>query len=315
MLVRVTVLFVLLALGGSASAAPPRIPVRIHDHTGIRLTDVIWTGSGLLYMENTTNTLWTPGSPPVQFATMPRLVEETRCVAAPGRHGFAAGSLYCHSPDNTIYRVDAGTGVVTTFAKLPSAQVSDGAIAFDDVGNFGYRLLAATGRSGASEQGGVVYAIDPGGTVARIGAYSSPRGGGAENMVVAPARFGAGSGRIVLTLDAGTHGALVTMDSRGRSQVVAYLPDGPNPIVVVPPNAPVSASGVAGLYFTDTLSTNVFFVPAGALRPYAGAVLAGTEIEGTFWVLTPRGKGFRTRRIPLRPPGSKFNLEGAVFVG
>src|SRR5205823_8673541 len=196
-------------------------------------------------------------------ASMPRVVEETRCVPAPGRHGFHAGSLYCHSPDNVIYRVDATSGSVTTFAKLPVSQISDGAIAFDTVGGFGYKLLAATGRSGATEKGGAVYAVDADGAVTKIGAYSSPRGGGAENMVVAPARFGTGSGRIVLTLDAGDHGALVLMDVRGRAKVIAFLPDGPNPIVMVPRTAASSAPAIArGLYVTDTNSTNVFFTPA-----------------------------------------------------
>jgi hypothetical protein len=308
-------LVVLLAVVAAASASAPGIRVRIHDHTGIALTDVIWTGSRLLYMENTTNTIWAPGTPPVKFATMPRVVEETRCVPAPGRHGFAAGSLYCHSPDNVIYRVDASTGAVTTFARLPDTRVSDGAIAFDTVGGFGYRLLAATGRSGAGEQGGAVYAIDPGGGVTRTGAYASPAGGGAENMVVAPARFGTGGGRVVLTVDAGSHGSLVMMDPRGRTWVAAYLPDGPNPITIVPrrPSAPIGLA--AGLYFTDTLSTNVFFAPAADLGRYAGDIIVGTEIKGTFWALAPNGSGFRTRRIPLRPPGTKFNLEGAVFVG
>ena len=303
-----------LAVG--ASAAAPKIPVRIHDHTGIKLTGVIWTGSRLLYVENTTNTIWAPGSPLTQFASMPRIVEETRCVPAPGRHGFRAGALYCHSPDNVIYRVDATTGRVTTFTKLPDPQISDGAIAFDTVGGFGYKLLAATGRSGAAEKGGTVYAVDPGGDVTRVGRYSSPRGGGADNMVVAPARFGTGSGRIVLTLDGdNTHGALVTMDAHGHSKVIAFLPDGPNPIVVVPRGASKAAPAVArGLYFTDTNSTNVFFTPAAALTRYAGDLIVGTEIGATFWAVAPKGRGFRTWRIPLKPRGSNFNLEAATFV-
>ena len=53
---------------------------------------------------------------------------------------------------------------MTVFATLPAPYppAADGALAFDRIGRFGYRLLAATGRSGGDEPaGGVVYTIDP----------------------------------------------------------------------------------------------------------------------------------------------------------
>lgn len=322
--VRTTALAAILAAialtAGVARSAPSALPLVVHDHTGIHLTDVVWTGSRLLYMENTTNVLWAPGSPPTKFATMPKVVEETRCELSPGNHGWPKGELFCHSPDNVVYRIDAG-GHVFPFANLSDSETSDGAIAFDRLGTFGYRLVAATGASGGQVQGGTVYAVDPGGKVSRLGAYSSPLHGGAENMVQAPKGFGSASGQMVLALDAGDkHGSVVAFGANGRSRVLAYLPDGANPIAVVPKALGSGKPAVPrGLYLTDTFSTNVYRIPAAALRPYAGDLIVGTEVHGLFFFVKPHGGVFTTRRIPVTVPpppnGQALNLEGAAFVG
>jgi hypothetical protein len=307
---------VAVVAASTAGGAGTPIPVSIYDHTGIRLTDVVWTGSRLLYMENTTNVLWAPGKPPTQFATMPRVVEETRCVPSPAAHGWPAGSLFCHSPDNVVYRVQAD-GAVNELARLNNPLISDGAVVFDRIGTFGYRLLVATGRSGAEQQGGTIYAVSANGAVARIGGYGSSRHGGAENMVQAPRGFGTVGGWLVLALDAGAKsGSVIAFGPKRQNRVLAYLPDGANPVVVVPAKPPTRRPAVPrGLYVTDTNSTNVFHVGEGALRRYAGDIVVGTEIGAQFWAVAPHGTGFTTRRIPLTLPGSNFNLEGAAFVG
>jgi len=70
------------------------------------------------------------------------------------------------------------------------------------------RLLAATGRSGGLKPaGGVVYAIDRLGHVHRVGNYAGP--GGADELVIAPGRFGSVGGDALLTVDAGPHGGAV----------------------------------------------------------------------------------------------------------
>jgi hypothetical protein len=244
---------------------------------------------------------------------MPKLTEETRCRTSPGAHGFPAGYVYCHAPDNTIYRL-APDGKVETFARLPATTTADGALEFDAVGRFGYRLIAATGRSGARKPaGGVVYAIAPDGVVSTIGGYHGP--GGADELVVAPASFGRASGQVVLAVDAGAKGGkLVAMDARGRTRRLAALPDGPNPIVVVP--AHPQRGGKGGLYVTDTNSTDVSYAPASWVAPYAGSIVVGSEIKALFWSLRPKGAGFVLRRIPWRLPatGTAFNLEGATYV-
>jgi len=299
----------------AAGASTAAIPVTVYDHTGLRLADIVWTGRRFLYVENTTNAVWAQGSPPSLFASMPRVVEETRCVMSPGAHGFPSGYLFCHAPDNVLYRIRSD-GTVTVFARLPDTSVSDGALAFDTVGRFGFRLLAATGRSGSpNNDGGAVFGVTAAGAVRSIGHYSARGAGGADEIALAPARFGTASGQLVLTVDAGKHGALVTMDARGRTREIATLPDGPNPIVAVPATRPRPTGGRAGLYVTDTNSTNVFYVPASKLSAYAGMLVVGTEIGASFWAVSPNGRTFRSRRIPLTLPGSNFNLEGAKFVG
>jgi len=318
-IVRLVVLVALVSAVATAAAAGPKpLQVRVFADTGVRLTDVVWTGSQFLYVENTTNRVFVAGplGAPVQpFASMPNLVEETRCRLSPGAHGFAAGDVYCHAPDNTIYRIGAD-GSVMLFAKLPDDSVSDGALAFDTVGRFGYALVAATGRSGAAEpSGGDVYAIGAAGAVRHVGLYPGP--GGADEIVIAPARFGNGAGQLVLTVDAGNRGSLVLMDALGRTRTIASLPDGPDPIAVVaPPLRHPRASPPPGLYVTDTGSTDVLFVSAAQLAPYAGDIVVGSEAKGLFWVVRPRphGRGLQTLLLPTSLPAATYDLEGATYI-
>jgi len=303
-----------VAASGDAATSP--ISMSVHAHTGIRLADVVWTGKRFLYVENTTNVVWAAGSRLTKFASMPKIVEETRCRLSPGTHGFSPGAVYCHAPDNVIYRIDA-SGQVNVFARLPDTHVSDGALAFDTFGAFGFRLLAATGRSGAATpDGGAVYAVAASGAVSKIGVYSSSTKGGADEMIVAPPGFGTGARQVVLTVDAGPRGALVMMDPRGRTREIATLPDGPNPIVAVPATTGHGKlAAPRGLYVTDTNSTNVFFAPAASLARYAGDLIVGSELKASFWAVSPRGGAFQTRRVAMTPPGKNFNLEGATYVG
>jgi len=299
-----------------ARAPEPVLHFRVLAATGIPLTDVAWTGSSFLYVENTTNKVWTAppsGAPARLFAAMPREVEETRCRVSPGSHGWPAGAVFCHTPGNAIYRIDPTGTSVTVFASLPEKATADGALAFDRSGGFGYRLLAATGRSGGGQKGGgSVYAIGPGGSVARIGGYHGP--GGADEALVAPRAFGSASSALLLTVDAGSTGRVVAVDARGRARTVATLPDGPNPIVTVGREGPAHGAAAAGLYVTDTLSKNVYFAPASELERYRGAVVVGSELQARFWILRPRNGGFALVPVPTTLRGKHYNLEGAVYL-
>src|SRR5438034_898522 len=111
----------LIAATPADGVGPGPLHFRVYADTGIRLTDVVWTGSQFLYVENTTNVVWVAGpagAPPRPFASMPTEVEETRCVRSPGAHGFPVCGLNCHAPDNTIYRISADGASVEVFARL-----------------------------------------------------------------------------------------------------------------------------------------------------------------------------------------------------
>jgi hypothetical protein len=295
---------------------------RVVTKTTQRFDSIVWTGSRFLYVQNTKNTVWAAppaGHPLQQFATMPKLVEETRCILSPGGRGFPRGVIFCHSPDNKIYEISPAGSKKTVFATLPAPYppAADGALAFDSVGRFGYRLVAATGRSGgAKPAGGLVYTIGPHGGVHKIGSYAGP--GGADELVIAPRRFGSVAGDALLTVDAGASGgAVVAVDPAGRTRTIAVFPLGPDPIAPIPELPRMtrrSGAPAPGLYVNDDKTGVTYMAPAASLARYAGNVIVGTEApRALFWIVKPRGNGFA--EIPLRdnvPAGT--SLEQAIIV-
>jgi hypothetical protein len=247
---------------------------------------------------------------------MPRLAEETRCILSPGTHGFPPGVIFCHSPDNKIYEISADGSSETVFATLPapSPPASDGALAFDNVGRFGYRLVAATGRSGANEpSGGVVYTIDASGNVAQVGSYSTPPGG-ADNVVIAPARFGSAGGDALLAVDPGpSGGGVAAMGASGATRTLATLPDGPSSIVAIPKTPSPTRVPAAGLYVSDDTTGYTYMAPAAPLLRFVGGVVVGTESRAQFWIIEPKGNGFVKTRLRDNLTG-KYSLEQAIFV-
>jgi hypothetical protein len=304
--------------GGTAQARAPQLHFSVFANTGHNMADILWTGNQFLYVENTANVIWSApvaGMPLAQFASMPKLVEETRCVLSPGTHGYAAGDIYCASPDDKIYDISGDGSSVRVLATLPVRYppASDGALAFDDVGRFGFQLVAATGRSGANQPaGGRVFTISPTGAVGLVGKYPGP--GGADEVLIAPKGFGTAGGDALLTVDAGAAaGAVVAMDPRGRVRTLASLSSGPNPLAIVPQPSTSSGGPEAGWYVTDDITQNVFFAPATQFSSYVGDLVVGSEVKGRFWVLRPHGRSYTS--IELRSNlGGRDSLEGAVFV-
>ena len=156
-----------------------------------------------------------------------------------------------------------------------------------------------------------MYVVSSGGRVRRIGRYAGP--GGADQVAIAPQRFGAASRQALLSVDAGGSGRLVAMDARGRTRTVARFDDGPNPIVPLVRSGPAAGSARRGVYVTDTRSTNVYFLPASQLAGYAG-VLVGSELKAHFWVVVPTANGFRTIRLATNLRGGAYNLESARLI-
>jgi len=315
--VGVLVLAALTTTSAGAGAATPTVHFTVFARTGVRLTDIVWTGQRFLYVENTTTRILAAppaGMPYSLFTRLPRQVEETRCLPAITGHGFVIGDVYCHSPDNKIYRISANGKTIAQVATLPHVVRSDGALTFDSVGDFGYALVVATGRSGGTtNHGGSVFTVDPLGTVRRVGTYDSP--GGADEIAIAPPHFGAASGQVLLTVDAGKSGSLIAMDVHGRVRTLAPLPDGPNPIAaLVPGRGPSAGAAPSGLYVTDTLSRTIYFAPAAELAPFAGSVLVGSELRGIFWVIRPSGGAFIATKLVTNLTGTHYNLEGAAYI-
>jgi hypothetical protein len=298
-----------------ASSAP--VHVSVYAQTGIALTDIVWTGRRFLYVENTKNTLYAAppaGSPLTQVATMPSESEETRCLVSPGKYGYPVGVYYCHAPDNSLYRITPDGSSVTKIGQLPETATSDGALTFDTGGAFGHMLVAATGRSGGtSPAGGSVYTISASGAVTKIGSY--PDAGGADEIAIAPPGFGSVAGQALLPVVAGSSGGIVAMDAKGRARTIARLRnDGPNAIAVVARARPRSTQPPAGFYATDTNTKNVFFIAAADLAPYAGSVIFDTETKGQFWLIQPKGNGFRTRLLHTDLTTTGLNLEAGTWV-
>jgi hypothetical protein len=312
---------VLAAVATAAPATPTRPTLAFHVFArGLpRLNGIVWTGRRFLYVENTANTVWSAppaGAPVRRFAKMPRLVEETRCVLSPGAHGFPAGDVFCHLPDHKIYELTPD-GKVSLFGTLPAPYppAGDGALAFDTVGRFGFRLLAATGRSGAARpSGGGVFAVDPTGAVQAISGYPGP--GGADELALAPTGFGSAAGDALLTVDAGkSGGALVAIDPRGITRTIARFPDGPNPIVVIPRHvSPRRGLPALGLYLTDDGTHVVYHASIAPLAGYAGDILVGSERLGRFWVVAPSRHGFTELPVRTTLGHGTHSLEAMIVV-
>lgn len=305
-----------VAATAGAAPPPPTLHLEVFAQTGIRLAAVVWTGTQFLYVENTTTAISAApaaGMPLRPFAALPKLIEETRCVVAPAGHRFPAGEIYCHTPDNKIYRVSPDGKSVTVFASLRNAATSDGALAFDTVGRFGYRLVAATGRSGNPQPaGGVIYTIDAGGSVRRVGAYRGP--GGTDELVIAPSGFGDVGGWAVVDPDPGAKGgSVVAIDPHGQTRTLAALPTGPNPIAAIGRGS--GAGGApAGFYVTDTNTRNVYLARAPQLTKFSGALILASEIGARFWVLRPQGNRFQLLELKTDLPAANYNFEGGMYL-
>jgi hypothetical protein len=315
--------FVVLALAAAVApagqAAPPSLHFTVFTHTDLPLGDITWTGSRFLYDSENTGQLETSdatGHGFTPFATFDQGGEEMRCLPAPARPAYWPDGIYCHTPDNRIVRFARDGSSMTPLAQLPPTGNSDGSIAFDTVGRFGYAIVAATG--GSASTGGQVFTIRKSGKVTAIGSYDGP--GGAEHVAIAPAKFGSASGWVLLSIDQdGGIGRLLAMDPHGTVKVlVPTFPSGINPIAAISASPAKRASGLpaAGLYLADTNSQNVYFTPASGLAAFAGDVIVGTEKPGAaFWIVRPVKSGFQAVALASDLPTTQvWNLEGGAYV-
>jgi hypothetical protein len=312
-------LLLALAVAVPASADGPALSFSTFSQTDLPLGEVTWTGSNFLYLGENLPQIEAAdatGAGVRLFATFPNGIggEEVRC-AVPVLAYWPAG-IYCHLPDNRIYRIALDGSSMTQIAQLPGSLVSDGALAFDSSGRFGYALLVATGWS--DSDGGEVYAVRKDGRVQDIGSYPGP--GGADEIAIAPVKFGTASGQLLISIDQDAKsGQVLAIDRKGNVQTVATgLGNGDNPIVTIPPVPKTRPAGspAPGLYVADTNSMAVYFEPEPVLAPYAGDVLVGSELGSDFWLIRPTadGKGFVTQHLSVQLPDGNPNLEGTAYV-
>jgi len=305
-----------LAAAGASAADAPTLTFTTFAHTDLPLGQVVWTGTSFLYLpENLpqVETADASGANARSFTTIPGglVGEEIRCVVPV--IGYWPDGIYCHTPDNRIARVARDGSSFVQLAQLPGGP-SDGGLAFDSTGAFGYALLASTGGSGSN--GGDVYAVRRDGRVQHVGSYPGP--GGADAVAMAPKKFGRASGLLLLSIDQDSvSGRVLAIDRKGNVQVVASgLGNGDNPIVAIPPAPKTRPPGAppAGLYVPNTNTMDVYFAAAAQLLPYAGQVLVGTELGGSFWLIRPTASGFSADPVTVQLPTGDLNLEGAAYV-
>jgi hypothetical protein len=301
-----------------ASAAGPTLTFTTFAQTDLPLGGVVWTGTSFLYLPENLAQLEAAdatGAGVHQFTSFAGGLggEEVRC-AVPVIAYWPDG-VYCHLPDNRIYRIARDGSSTTLLAQLPGTA-SDGGLAFDSSGRFGYALLASSG--GSSSDGGEIYAVHTDGRVQQVGAYPGP--GGADELAIAPRTFGPASGQLLISVDQDSvSGRVLAIDRFGKVQVVASgLGNGANPIAVIAPAPKVHRSGqpAPGFYVGDTNSKAVYFAPASAFAAFVGQVLVGSELGLEFWTIKPnaRGTGFVVDQAAVQLPYDNPNLEAAAYV-
>ena len=308
-------LVVLLAVPAAAAAPGPTLHFTLFAQTDLPLGQATWTGREWLWNAENDGKIEAAdadGRNARPFAAFDQGGEEMRCSVPPNK--LWPDGVYCHTPDNRVVRLNRDGSNLTQLATLPASGNSDGGLAFDDVGRFGYALLVSTGGSGSD--GGQVFAVRKDGRVQPIGSYPGP--GGAENLAVAPAKFGGAGGWCLLSIDQDSvSGRLLAIDRKGHLQTIAAdLGNGLNPIVVVrPAPKPRPAGPAPGLYLADTASRQIWFAPADGLQAFVGSVVVGTELTGRLWAIQPRaGGGFDVLPATSDLPQRAWNLEGSAYV-
>jgi hypothetical protein len=306
----------LLAVPAASAADGPTLHFTVFAQTDLPLGQAYWTGREWLWNAENQGKIESAdaaGHNVKLFAAFDQGGEELRCAVPPNK--LWPDGVYCHTPDNRVLRFNRdGTGP-TQLARIPASANSDGALAFDDAGKFGYALLVATGGSGGS--GGQVFKVRKDGRVQLIGSYPGP--GGADEIAIAPTKFGSAGGACLITVDNDPNGGvLLAIDPKGQVQTIApSLGNSLNPIVVVrPPPASRPAGGPApGLYLADTSSMAIWFAPASGLQDFAGTVVVGTEVDKRLWAIRPNASGgFDALEATTDLPDGAWNFEASAYV-
>jgi hypothetical protein len=105
------------------------------------------------------------------------------------------------------------------------------------------------------------------------------------------------------------------MDPNGHTRSLASFPgDGPNPIVPIPKKLKTGGAPSPGIYITDDISQDIYYVSAAQLAPYSGDVFVSTEVNGDFWIIQPNGHGFRAFELANTLTHKGHGIEQAIYV-
>jgi hypothetical protein len=310
----VVLLLTLLAVPAAGAAPGPTLHFTVFAQTDLPLGQALWTGREWLWNAENDGKIEladADGRNVRLFAAFDQGGEEMRCAVPPNK--LWPDGVYCHTPDNRVVRLDRDGSNLTELARLPADVDSDGGLAFDDVGRFGYALLASTG--GSATNGGQVFAVRMDGRVQAIGSYPGP--GGAENIAIAPATFGSAAGWCLISIDQDSvSGRVLAINRKGTVRTIASgLGAGVNPIVIVRAAPKARAPGPPpGLYLADTNTRQIWFAPAAELQGFAGSVVVATELTGLVWAIRPNGRGFEVLPAVTDLPQRAWNFEGSSYV-
>jgi hypothetical protein len=224
---------------GIVDVAGPRSDGRLVAAVGGGLE--LFGGSGLIpFTHQTGSGAYLPSAGESYLAVTPQIRLRKSGCSFHRDDAFAIGD----NPDRVV-RISR-RGNASDFAMLASPFL--GAIAFDDVGTFGHRLLVA----GTANKETTLYAIDCRGRARTLTAHGPLIEGG---MAVAPRSFGRFGGR------------LISVDEFGGA-IYAFKPSGSAATVASPPLPTGGDIGVEALGFVPRL------------RPNGAAFLADRGVPG-----------------------------------
>jgi len=229
--------------------------------------------------------------------------DEVYAALSAGRAGFPAGYYYLNF-DQWIYEIDPTGDHVRLFSSPPGANRTS-YVAFDNVGSWGYNLLAL-------DDDGLLWSITADGTAKTLANFSNFGSGPTlkpEGIAIAPQSFGALAGYLFVTLEGAER--IVAIPPGNTSRVITlfqFTNEEPERVLQIPARS--------DLYVAEFDSGQILRVPAANFSAYANSLVVITEGEnepfGSLNVVQPFGNNITVTRIGTVPDRPHF--EGGSFV-
>ena len=307
------------AVAGASAAAGPTLTSPPSPIPTCRSARSSGPGSGFLYLPRT-SARSRPPTPPARtsrpFATHsgPRRRGD-RAAPCPSTRLWPDG-VYCHTPDNRIFRLARDGSSLTQLAQLPGERQlrrrrSSSTRPAASATRCSPRR-AARRRTAAS-----VFAVRQDGRVQTIGALPRPRR--RRDSITSPRRASAAPRACcLLSIDQDSvSGRVLAIDRQGapcrRSRAASGT--APTRSSSIPPRRRRRPPGAAaGSLRAGHEHADVYFAAAPQLQALRRQVLVGTELPASFWLDPADGHGFGRGSSGDRPAAASLNLEGAAYV-